>query len=391
MPNNSRNLPSGTEKKKKNERGVRCIYRAFLRFCGDRDAVFVLSEAGVGGSTKASRQSYLRKLRQGKPVEQKVFTALATVLRCEPSNLFFTPEPRLPRWDSPSYKFALRVAKLIETGAIPLVDPDTNEPTDVVRFVWEMGDQELDRMRLTYKEQRDGFIFLRDYLMMVVERPIETKRRYAKHLGVMEIDTPPADDVIADVRVRHAASVSAFDTLEAEWDDDKPFHINRIRSLVKHRLNLYRDADVLDQTQWELETEHDPELTEEDWKLRNEPQVNMDLVRNVVDADFHLRKVIFPTYQQDEAFSSYYSRSRQLIEWVQLKFPEKFPTWWNRFKAENTEELRRFVSAWDCEDYDDPPQWEAMKKALKGNLQRTIDQIWEHYPGTLVQQTKKSK
>src|SRR5690606_28540218 len=118
---------------------------------------------------------------------------------------------------------------------------------------------------------------------------------------------------------------------------------------------------------------------------------DMDLVRNVIDADFHLRKIIFPTYQQDVAFSAYYSRSRQLIEWVHLHSPQEFPTWWNRFREQNTEELRCFTSAWEPREDNDKPHWEAMRSALEHTLSRTENQIWEHYPDTLLPDSKCSR
>jgi len=386
MPENS--LNSGQKRpRRRNGRSYRCIYRAFLRACGNRDELSVLKAAKVGGKTDRSRKHYLGKLRNGVPVDKKVFTALATELRCEATYLYFTPEQNMPRWDSPAYRFARQVAKLLESEAIPLIDPDTREPPDVVRYAWEMADPVLDSIRLTFKEQREAFLFLRDYLMLVVEKPTETKRNHPRPLGVMVRGAIPKDDVIADIRARKAASLAAFDVLQEDFEDNNPFHINRIRALVPHRLEMYLDAAKLDQTQWKCVNPHESDPEKQEWESKNE-HVAMELVRNVIDADFHLRKVIFPTYQQDVAFSSYYSRSRQLIEWVNLRSPKKFPTWWNQFREKNTEELQCFSSAWEEKEFEKEPNWKAMRDALELNLRRTETHIWQHYPDSLLPKSK---
>ena len=299
--------------KPRKQRGYRCLYRAFVRLCGERDPIELLELAEVGGKTAESRQHFLNRLKKGVPVEKDTFPKLAKELRCEPSSLYFMPEQMVPRWDSPSYQFAIRVAELIDQKEIPAIDPDTNEPTDVVRYVWEMGDSELDAIRLTYRQEREAFMLLRDYLMQVVERPLETKRARAKQLGAMEIGVVPKDDVIADVRARKAMSLEVFSILAQDFENN-PFHINRIRAVVGPRVEMYLDAQSLDQTQWRERRLGNGKQELDEWGLIG-PKVNMELVRNVIEADFHVRKVIFPTYQQDIAFSAYYGRSRQLIEW----------------------------------------------------------------------------
>lgn len=387
MPANSDQTDDSKATQVRTGRSYRCIYRAFLRACGERAELDVLKAAKVGGNNERSRQTYLGKLRNGVPVAKTVFTKLAAVLRCEPTFLYFTPEQQLPRWDSPSYRFALRVAELladVEDG-IPPIDPDTDEPTNVVQYAWDMADPVLDSMQLSFQEEREAFLFLRDYLMLVVEQPIETKRKHPRQLGVMIAGTTPKDDVIADIRARKAASLAAFDILQENYEDKNPFHICRIRALVPHRFDMYLDAVRLDETQWECLNPHEEDLQKRSWDGAI-AYTAMELVRNVIDADFHLRKAIFPTYQQDMAFSAYYSRSRQLIEWVHHRSPTKFATWWNRFRDINTEELRKFVLAWSSKE----PDWLKMREALELNLRRTESEIWEHYPNTLLPKSKRN-
>ena len=195
-------------------RGVRCIYRTLAYFAGDRPITEILNEANVGGETEDSRKRYDRDLRKGVAKDVSAFEKIAAVVKCHARDLYFAPEQSLPRWDRPAYKFAARVATLIDNGIIPQWDEDKEEVTDVVSFAWTLGDPELDSFSLTFPEEREAYLILRDYLMKVVERPIETKRTRAKQIGKIEIATPRQNDVVADILARKAASLSAFSTSE---------------------------------------------------------------------------------------------------------------------------------------------------------------------------------
>lgn len=354
----------------------------YLRIClsSGRKPIDVALAAGV------QRKTY-NNMKNGHAVDIDNYCKLADELDCEVTSLFSFPESPIP-FDSPARAFARRVEELIEEGEIPEVDPDTGVKVDVVQYVWQLGDAELSAIRLTHEEERQGFLLLRDSLLQLIERPryFGTRRNA---IGKMELGTLPREDVLADIDARQIQSESAFRLLRKQFRQRYTRHTLRIRRQLPNRFGRYLRAVDADKANVaakrndpiDVEAENKVELAAKNAAILTHEYYlpNPMLVRQVVECDFYVRTIIFPTHQQDETFRQFYSRSRRMIEHMMEKRPREFSAWWPGYRDENTDALQEFVDAWD-EKKSEAPNWQAMRDALARTLDATIDQIEELYP-----------
>lgn len=359
--------PPEKKTKKNNQksgRGYRCRYSIFLRLCAGEEIEpeELIKKSGVYGDNP---QRLLNRFRNGQGVDLKTFKALANELRVEPTNLCYLREERAPDRESVVYKFAERINQLIQSEQIPEWDEKTGEKTNVVSYVWHMGDPILDRFRMSFEEEREAFFLLRDHFLSVVERPQDNGGPHRMMIGKMERGITSKDDILSDIEARASSSQSAFDVLKRQFECDQTEHIERIREMLPHRFEMYLTAVKADQAAWK--------------RSRGE-SVNERTVIEVVNSDEYLRKIIFPTHQQDETFFQHYSRSRRLIERVMRIKDSQFRNWWPGFRDSNTDDLRNLVEAWKTESLDSPPDWQMMSIVLKRTLSRTRQAIIDFYP-----------
>ena len=332
-----------------------CKFSIFLRICDrkKRDAIDVIKEAGI---YRGHAQKYFDRISQGKAVELWTFWRLATVLNVEADNLYYAYDPRSPHFEGNVYKFARRVAELIEDErGIPHFDRNTGDPIDVPTYVWQMGDPILDGIPITFQEQREAYFLLRDHFLAVFECPTSVAGISQPLIGRMEVGKTPIEDIESDLDARRAASGQCYATLQSQWGTNR-VHIERIRDDIGRRMEIYNAAAKADRKVWN--------------KYRGGP-IDRASVLRVIDADHYLRTIIFPTDQQDSAFTQFYSRSRRMIEREMDLFPNDFAKWWPDFRKGNTEALKKFTSAWLADDRVSEPCWEVMAEALKENLRET--------------------
>lgn len=348
----------------------RCRYRAFLRICFARGKTpqEVIQEAGVGG---AHPLKVLSKMKQGQNIVLETYQRIAGVLNCEPTNLFYTSNDDTPQSDTPALAFAKRVVELLDEheATIPKIDPDTNEETDIVEFIWQLGDPKIDTMRMTYEEQREGFFLVRDLYLRVFEESIESKSPYQKQIGKMRVGPMDPEDIIDDIMARKENSHRVFEDLREQYRRKNMFHIMRIREGFPHRYENYCDAFAADKQN----------IAPNPKTGKNEYLVNERLVNNVIDADFDFRKLMFPTYQQDETFRQCYSRSRRLIEHKMELHRSTFPKWWPNFRDKNTEDIDAIYAAWKIDQPKEEPDWDSLQKALEFTLERTCKEVRKVY------------
>ncbi|GAB5407169.1 MAG: hypothetical protein Aurels2KO_54000 [Aureliella sp.] len=354
----------------------------FLRIClsRKRKPVDVAAAAGIPKKT-------YNNMKNGHAVDIENYCKLADELDCEPTSLFSFPESPIPL-DSPVRAFARRVEELIEDGAIPAVDPDTGEQVDVVHYVWQLGDPELSSIRLTHDEERQGFLLLRDSLLQLIERPsyFGTRRNV---IGKMELGVVPREDILADIDARRLQSEATFKLLEKQFRQGYIRHTLRIRRQLPNRFRQYLRAVEADKANLaarrndpiSVKAENDVEFAVKSANIESREYYlpNPALVRHVVESDFFVRMIVFPTHQQDETFRQFYSRSRRMIEHMIEKRPLEFIAWWPGYRDDNTDNLQVFVDAWD-EKKGEVPVWKAMRDALSKTLESTIEQIEDLYP-----------
>ena len=334
-----------------------CRYRAFLRACLAEDLTPKEAMLEMGYKVNSAR-TLLKRLRERHSFEISFYKKLGKVLNVEPTMLFYANQQSTPL-DSPAHQFARQVEKLINENSIPYLDPETNLPTDVVSFVWQMGHAELDNIRLTFKEQREAFLLLRDTFLAVIERPLKPGQRKLQN-GKMEIGHTLKDDILADIDAREKIGEATFDRLESQFCRNEFFHFERILEILPDRMRTYNDA-----------------VSDDEQNVDEFGRYSIDAasIRRVLDADFHVRKVIFPTPQQDETFRLYYKRSRSMIDFMLQRRVELLSHWWPEARDANTRDLKDFNKAWNSK----PPRWAAMKAALRRTLDRTKDMVDEVY------------
>lgn len=337
----------------------RCRYRSFLRACLAEGITpkEVLAKANYKPN---SIRRLLKRMRERHAFKIEFYKNLGGVLKVEPTMLFYANQPATPL-DSPAHAFAIRVEKLIEARKIPYFNDETNEPTDVVDFVWQMGDKKLDSLKMTFQEQREGYLLLRDTFMKVVERPLKQGKRKLQ-IGKMEIGHTLMEDVLADIEVREKMGKIAFDRLEEQYFRNDQHHTERIRETLPDRIRIYTKAVKADALNVDEQGRY---------------LIVEESIRCVLDADSHVRKVIFPTHQQDETFRLYYSRTRSLIDYMLHKRRSLLCKWWPEARDKNTRDLADLSNAWK----QNPPDWPSMKLALSRTLDRTRDMIEEIYEG----------
>jgi len=104
--------------------------------------------------------------------------------------------------------------------------------------------------------------------------------------------------------------------------------------------------------------------------------VDMWSINKVIDADYHCRKVIFPTHQQDNVFYECYSRSRHIIRLQMKKLPKKeFLTWWGEWREINSDFLEDFHAAWYVDDKSKEPNWKAVAKSTNDMIEALVTLI----------------
>ena len=336
----------------------RCRYTAFLRICFARGKTpqQVIRKAGVGG---AHPLKVLSKMKQGQNIVLETYQKIAMVLNCEPTSLIYVPDNSVSQHNGPALRFAKRIVELLDAGTIPETDPDTGERTDVVEFIWQ----------LTYEEQREGFFLLRDLYLRVFEEPIESKSPHQKHIGRMRVGPMDPEDIIDDILARKESSHRVFEDLKEQYRSKNMFHIVRIREGFPHRYENYCDAVAADKQN----------IATNPNTGQNEYLVNERLVNNVIDADFSFRKLIFPTYQQDETFRQCYSRSRQLIEHKMEQQRSTFPKWWPKFRDKNSDDIDTIYTAWKIEQPKAEPDWDSLQRSLEFTLDRTCEEVRNVY------------
>jgi hypothetical protein len=333
-----------------------CRYRAFLRICLAEgklpDQVF--KGAGI--------QPYIhRRLRKREPMELGVYKKLADALNCEPTVLFYSTE-QATSYDDMARRFARRVERLLDEGLIPDSDPDTGAQTNVVEYVSQMADPVISNMRMTDRERLEGWLILRDECLRVYERPIQNGVR-RKLIGAMHIGPTPKSEIIADFEARRANSKQAFAALEEQYRLGNHYHVKEIQDELPARIAGYLAAARADHYNISIDGGY---------------VISERLIDNVIAADFHVRKIIFPTAQQEETFHQYFGRSRRLIYHARYRFEERFRKWWDQdFLPENTKDIEAIGRAWPR---DAEPNWPLMEKALDRTIDRAIDAVEDFYP-----------
>jgi len=295
--------------------------------------------------------------------ERHAFTAefyakLGGVLNCEPTSLLFAVEEPLPI-DSPARKFAARVAELIKEGAIPAIDEETGKSIDVVEYVWQMGDAKLETIAISLRELREAYILLRDEHGLVMERPInQGKRRLL--LGRIEICQTTKEDILEDIDARLKLGIAAFERHESNSDKSELGQIQEVKETIKERFQLYEDVVKSD-----MAFDRD----------NHRYEINIPSIHRVLDADFHFRKIIFPTPLQQESFRFLFRRSRSMIDFMLLHRRPLFSSWWREARDKNTDDLRKVTDAWLLSK----PDWKLMRDILGNTLARTNSMVEEVY------------
>lgn len=358
-----------TSTPKKRGGTFQCRWRALERFCtaDELQVIDVVCRAELGGNNP---EDFVARLRHGR-VRYSSYVKLAGVLNCAVTNLYYDPHDLVPSRECNAFRFAQRVADLIEAGTIPEYEDKTKKKrTDVVQFVFQMGDPKLDNISMTFEEEREAYFILRDHFLAVVEREVKGGP-YRKLIGKMEVGVTPIEDIFDDLDKRESLSGRTFDTLSKQFREKggaEHFHIKRIRSELMHRFGLYEGAVKADQ-QHEVK-----EGSTKVYQLTTPSSIDA-----VIEADFYLRMIVFPTQAQDETFLGLYRRSRRVIESVRERQLDKFVRWWPGFRDRNTEDLKKFVAAWKIEKPTEEPEWMDMMKALSDTVERTKTAIETYY------------
>jgi len=411
-------VKDGGEKRGYDPPTYRCRYRALLRICyaAKRSPTDVLKEA------KYPRE--LPNLRQGKRFRAKIYEAIAEVLDCDPTCLFYVPQR--PDHDVPAHTFARRVEELLnKPGCIPNEDSVTGEKIDVVQYIWQLGDPVINAISLTHQQERHAYILLRDEYQRLIEVPTHTGTKRDR-IGRFYRAVIWQEDIIADIEVRRSLAMAAYDTLKKQYERGIMYHIQRIKDELPDRFDHYlatvkhdamRDVDCRgmfantkthpiktegDDANYEVnysdessdfKNQSGTERTKNKKPLDDQYGYNpskiseyyADVHRTLVDetstnkviaADFFVRKIIFPTHQQDEIFEQCYSRSRSLIHYVMTNEDHIFPGWWFNLRQDNTEYLQKFSDAL----LSDTPKWEEMKESTNDTIARLIEEIRQYYP-----------
>ncbi len=275
-----------------------------------------------------------------------------------------------------AHVFAERVEQLIEEGKIPEIDEKTELPTNVVEYVWQMGDAKLENLRMTYREQREGFLLLRDVYGRLIERTIPIGHQ----IGVMHIGMSPLEEILADIDARGTIGAKAFDLLVLQYSRGRMYHIRRIQRDLPGRLRKYYaavKADLPDKEFMHIESKTPAIARFElpDTTVESPYAINNDRIQKLIEADYNVRRIVFATQAQEELFRFTYCRSRTLIYFMAKHRPKQFPDWWFEFVANNCNDLQQFADSWKP----DVPDWPKMQLALENTLKRTVDEIKKHY------------
>ncbi|WP_146574594.1 hypothetical protein [Botrimarina hoheduenensis] len=303
-------------------------------------------------------------MRAGDNVELQKYYALAEVLKTDPTALCFIPEGAYPLRND-IRAFAQRVEELLDQdGTIPELHPDTGEPVDVVDWVWQLDDPQLASIRLTHREEREAYYQLRDERLRLYEKvKFVGTRRLA--IGTFHVGPTPLRDILDDYDLRYEAGCKAFATLKKHFEDDDLFHLIRIATELPVRFDNYLRAKALD---------------EDNIDVNGCYHTNLATINNLLDADFHVRKIIFPTFQQDQTFHHTYSRSRRLIHRMIDVGKEDFAGQWLTLVKMNTDDLEDLRRAWDVDLKEVAPDWELMKDALHRTIERAKQLVAHFYP-----------
>jgi len=374
----------------------RCRYRTLQRLCHAQkiSVTQLLIDDGVKESTARDRNS---SFKHGKNVDISVYEQLGRLLNCEPTSLYFTNDPPLEPED-PAWVFAERIQLLIDhedsKKRIPVVN-ETGQRTNIVEYVWQMGDNVLDNLRMTYLEQIEGFLLLRDTYGRVKEEPIPRGKR----IGRMIIGEPPVEDIVADVEARQVIGTQTFDLLCSQFTSERFFHIDHILGELPVRLRRYYsavkncfpdiDENLFDYREAETQsTIHEGNQigVSDNSQLSNKEleQRRQKKIRDVIDADYDVRRLMYFTIAQEELFRLTYGRSRGLVLFLDECERDKFDGfWWRGFVIENSQDLRQLGRAWK--------KLKPKRTKVNATSKRWIEEQFEQMKDAFIETTDRTK
>lgn len=212
-----------------------CRFRALLRICHAEG--LNVKEAIAKAKLNLDDE---RRLRTWQTVPVEKYEKLAEILNCEPTSLYYAPEyPQIH--DVPTLAFVRRVEELLDDGVVPVFYEGTKNPVDVVEYLWQSDDPVLNSLSLSFQQERDAYLLLRDESQRLIERPIHIGPR-RNQIGKFHIATVWHEDIVADIRVREALANTAYDTLQEQYKSQKFFHIELIKQDLPRRLAYYREC-----------------------------------------------------------------------------------------------------------------------------------------------------
>lgn len=337
-----------------------CRYRSLVRLCHAK-GISPLQAAKKAGVDPRK----LRAMRAGENVELDKYYRLANVLETDPTALCFIPEGPCPVGDRVR-AFAHRVEELLdEAGAIPEFHPDTGQRVDVVDWVWQLDDPVISSIPLTHREEREAYYLLRDERLRLCETPKFIGPRRLP-IGAMHVGPTPLADILDDFDARYELGCKAFDALKHQYEVDRElFHLNRIKTELPGRFQNYLRAKELD---------------EENIDDKGRYHINETTVNALLDADFHVRKIVYPTFQQDQNFFHTYSRSRKLIHRIMTTARDEFNEIWPALTRANTADLQDYQKAWDVDLAVEQPDWDRMKQSLQRTIGQAKALVKRYYP-----------
>lgn len=265
--------------------------------------------------------------------------------------------------------FAERLETLILQGIIPMEcpDPDTGEPVpvDVVRYSWHIRDGILANIPISHNHQRDAFRLLVDWDLLVEKKSDVYAQGLKPTIGRMEMIRPSLPMLLHEIDVREAIELKAIDLLERE------------NHLVDFAQQLYpeRFESYCKISRWD----NQDEVTEDKEFLKEVP------VKEVVDLDLDVRRVLISTGGSEASVRSLYRESRYAIVEKQrmmkrkaetTEFQDQFPAWWRILYFENKRDLVKLGQALGKPG--EKAEFDKLRQIVRENNEKTREMLTEN-------------
>ena len=346
---------SSSDDRVRNRRSFKCRYLSLLRACAANNQTLVEALRRKNGKANSDAR---HAIENGEPLDERFYLDLGAKLGVEPTSLYYPKGPLPPQPSDRSKAFADRIRELINAGTIPRLD-DGGRPVDVVEYVWQLQDPEIDRLEITMPQQRDGFLLLvTGPDPVLVEERIPRFGNRTGRIGALRIAPPTCDQISADFEDRRYRATVAFQDLK----DDLDVETGRIGQWVQDcrvdfqtTFQMYLQAEAIHRASWPLSAEH---------------------LDDVILTDRNCRETVYRPGPARDGFVAAYNRSWGLIREWKRSAPDDFRKNWLQYLKRNTDRLRLAVNAL----MRTPPDFDAMLKATEDCIDDAQKKAFELYP-----------